>query len=151
MFLPLILSQSTLPLISERVGANAGKEEVDWFVFTFLKGTALFVFPVAVFVALASPLILGFYGSEYRDGVYALAVLAIAAAASAPINFIENYLAAKDKMSWNLATMVFWAGVNLLLVTLLAPEFGAVGVAIAYLCAYIVRLTLSLFLISLAR
>lgn len=141
LFLPNIVARVLLPVITERVSADARDDAAR-----VTRMTALLILmgvaAVAGCLALASPWIMVLYGDAYRGGAWTLAVVAIAAAAASPQNHIEAYFAARDRMWLNAAFNLLWATTMIVGASLLVDR-GAVGIAMAMACAYTVRTLVS--------
>lgn len=142
LFLPGILGQVVLPVLSERL-ATADHDQPVRVLTASIVGNGLTVVPLAVIISVASPLIMLFYGPDFRSGWPTLVVVAITGALLAVQLPAGQAIAAKGQM-W----LGFWMNTGWALafvgLTLVLADRGAFGLALARLAAYGVHTTWTL-------
>ncbi len=135
MFLPGILGQALLPMLSERLGQNdhvrAGK--ILW---TSIKINSVVVFPLLVIGSLASPFIMGLYGKTFEQGWPTLVVVLLSAGLLAIQIPVGEIIAASGRMWIGCAMNAGWALVFIGTTSALIP-WGALGLAGGRCVAYI--------------
>jgi O-antigen/teichoic acid export membrane protein len=95
----------------------------------------------ALGVFTAAPLIIGSswimkaYGRDFEAGRSTLVVLALATVISSTVAVIGQAIASLDRMWWGFNFNLIWALVLLSSASLLAPRYGALGLAGAFLLA----------------
>ena len=137
-FVPTLLGQVSLPMLS----SLHHRREVAGYRAVLRTGLLLvagMTSCAAVGVSLCSPLIMRAYGPDYVRGIPVLIALSAAAAAGATCQVIGNAIASVDRMWWGLAFNAVWVVILLLFARVLAPQWGALGVACAVLIAYVVH------------
>jgi len=108
-----------------------------WARFRSTLGLAAVVSGVpALLIALASPLILSLYGTEYVRGWPVLAVLAASGFLAAVVSTIGNVIVTGASMWWAAGLNSLWATCLLLFAWRWIPEGGALGLANAQFAAY---------------
>jgi O-antigen/teichoic acid export membrane protein len=144
LFIPGVLSTVTLPIFSQRYasGASASLRRV---LQMSVRLSLLAAVPPALVIALASPWLMGLYGTDFVRGWPALALVALTAVTSSTLNMLLNALAASGRMGHVLASQLLWALTYLLSAyLLLRAGFGASAIAAAMLIGSVCRLTLAL-------
>ena len=135
MFLPQIINQSALPILSERQGAKdeVGARTVFW---GLVKMNLLATVPVGLAFSLASPLVMGRFGAGFVQGwpVLVLSVLAVPiyAVAMAGINQITAYGRMWVSMAIYFSYLIVFVGVSLLM-----SQHGAMGFATARILSFV--------------
>jgi O-antigen/teichoic acid export membrane protein len=136
---PGVLSQIVLPLLSNLNGENkqAMYRKVLKYNALINGGIAL---AVAIPIALLSPVIMRSYGTGFEEGALVLVLLSMSSVLMAVNAVIGQSLASKNKMWIGLLFNVLW-GVIILFSSLIAIRqgYGAIGLAVAYLCSYILH------------
>ena len=134
LFIPAIVSQVLLPVLSNSIANNDKKSTVDAIKFNMkLNGGITFTFALAM--ALLSPLILKIYGPEYTNFI-PLVLLCFAGAVDSISNVCGSYIFSSNK-AWSILKFnVTWGIVVLAVsVSLINLQMGASGLAAAYLLA----------------
>ncbi len=135
-FLPALFSQPLLSMLS-----NLGAEDPVSFR-KLLRTTMLLTFGLSAGmslpIVLCSSWIMRAYGRDFSAGSPVLILLVIATVISSTATVIGQALASLDRMWWTFAFTAAWAVVFLLLAIRLAPRYGALGLAQAFLAAYLV-------------
>jgi O-antigen/teichoic acid export membrane protein len=132
-FLPALLSRPLLSILS-----NLGVGEAAAFR-RLLRVSIMISFALGVFTA--APLIIGSswimkaYGRDFEAGRSTLVVLALATVISSTVAVIGQAIASLDRMWWGFNFNLIWALVLLSSASLLAPRYGALGLAGAFLLA----------------
>jgi O-antigen/teichoic acid export membrane protein len=143
-FLPLLLSQPLLPMLS-----NVGQGNLRSYG-TLLRANVLLNFGLSVFVAtpivLCSSWIMQAYGREFRAGSPVLILLVLAAVISSTAAVIGQAIASLDRMWCGFGLNAVWALVLLPSAAVLVARYGALGLAGALLASYSVHaLTVSTY------
>lgn len=137
LFLPALLAQAALPVLSERLGDN--DSAVSRTVLTFyIKLNALLVVPLVLLGSLVSPYIMAFYGKGFERGWPTLVVVLTTAGLLAVLSTVGQVLIASGRL-WLGAFMNLGWGASYLAFTLLLVSYGAFGLACARLSAYVVH------------
>ena len=133
--LPATLGQAAFPVLSESLqrGSDASSRKVLTFSMT---AAALVSIPVAIIGSLASPVIMSWYGPEFRDSWPVLVVVFWTAALLAIQTPIGNVIAASGRMWLGSAMNLAW-GVLFVTLTWAMLARGAEGLAVARLLAYV--------------
>jgi O-antigen/teichoic acid export membrane protein len=151
LFIPGAISQILLPILS-----NIGSQDNSKTYWKTLKynaylngGVALIL---AAIVSLCSGLILRLYGSEF-DNTLPIVILAFSTIFSSLANVAGISIASRAKMWTGFGFNFFWA---IMLVSftqvLLRMDMGAVGLALAVLCSYVIHSILQYaYLMSMNR
>lgn len=135
LFVPNIVGNVTLPLLAEAYGQDgyrlAGKLMTPLFR---LFWTALL--PATVILVGFSKPIMTLYGRGFQDGYAVLAVLVLATYVQAILTCLASLIAASGRMWLGMAMNLGWAAILLGATYMLVPQFGVLGLAVAYLAAY---------------
>ncbi len=137
MFLPGLLGGVVLPVLSERLGQKDTSQSMKTMIIA-IKVNALLVLPLVVLVGLASPYIMNLYGAGFREGWPTLLVTLLTAGLLAVQTPVGQIIAAAEQMWVGFVMNLGWALV-FVLSTLLLVEKGALGLAIARACSYIIH------------
>ena len=141
MFVPGVLTQVLLPTYSERLAGDRPAEAGNLALRSALIIT-LCIAPVVGLLMALSPWIATLYGPEFATGGAVFAVAFLAAAATAPYGALTNYLVARQRMWMRLGINLLWAAALVGGAAVLVQR-GALGVAVAMLIAYVIRVTLT--------
>ncbi len=137
MFLPGILGQALLPMLSERMGQNdhvrAGK-----ILGMAIRINSVVVFPLLLIGSFASPFIMGLYGKSFEQGWTTLIVVLLTAGIVAVQTPVGEIIAASGRMWMGCAMNAGWALVFIGTSSALVPS-GALGLAGGRFIAYIVH------------
>jgi O-antigen/teichoic acid export membrane protein len=136
-FLPGLLAQVLLPILSGYVGANEkqkGKQALK--ISTIVN--LLIVIPIVVIGSILSPWIMKLYGPKFIDGWPTLVLTFLAAGVLMIQSPITQQFIAHGRMWAYFGTHVLW-GATFLVATHLMLPFGAVGLASGRLIAYVVN------------
>jgi O-antigen/teichoic acid export membrane protein len=137
LFVPGVVTQTILPILSEQV-SDGGRLEARRLAIRSAGVMLLLVGMIALPLVLASPLIAGAYGDEFRKGALVFVLMFMAAVAAAPQGILGNFLAAENKFWLRFRLNVLWAACFLGAAFLLVAS-GAAGLAAAMVIAYLVR------------
>jgi O-antigen/teichoic acid export membrane protein len=135
MFLPQILSGVALPILTS-LFADARRtngKEMDLY---HLFNQAI-AWPMVAAILLSSRWILSLYGPEFRGGEMAMLLVVGTAGVCVIGQTMGTILWAKGKVWFGLAANTLWALILLLIVWRTVPAMGALGLALAYLVAYV--------------
>ena len=141
MFVPGVLTQVLLPTYSERLAGDRPAEAGNLALRSALIIT-LCIAPVVGLLMALSPWIATLYGPEFANGGAVFAVAFLAAATTAPYGALTNYLVARQRMWMRLGINLLWAAALVGGAAVLVQR-GALGVAVAMLIAYVIRMTLT--------
>lgn len=137
-FLPSVIGNVILPILSERFGAGEKRDSNNALFFT-LKINLIFIIPIMLFGAFFSEKIMGLYGSEYQDGSLVLIFTLISATLMVVNSPVGQYLTASGKMWTGLILNLFWA-TAFIMISFLLVGYGALGISIARCIAYFFHL-----------
>jgi O-antigen/teichoic acid export membrane protein len=135
LFIPTLLGNSLLPLLSDRMGERDGKSAGS-ILNTMMKLNGIIVIPVAVGLSIFSPLIMRMYGAAYGHSWSTLIAAVWTAAIMGIITPVGDVIAASGRMWLGLITNAAWAAV-FLVSTLGLVHWGALGLASSRLIAYV--------------
>ena len=137
LFLPGLLSQVVLPLLSSLAGGSGVRQyaQVFW-ANIFLNGgiAAVIVTPIIIF----APRIMSAYGAGFEQGANVLRIMALTAILVAVNGVIGSSIASKGKMWFGFFFNGAWS-VFLILATFyfINVGYGAIGMALATFVAYL--------------
>ena len=137
LFLPGILGQAALPVLSERFGQNDLRRSKRVLGF-YLKLNGLLVIPLVIVGCLASPLIMSSYGAGFHGAWPVLSIVLVTAGMLAVQTPVGQIIAASDRMWTGSAMNLGWAAGYVALAWLFL-RWGAMGLASARLAAYSVH------------
>jgi O-antigen/teichoic acid export membrane protein len=146
MFLPTLMGQAALPLMAERNDGGEGRGIVR--LTRRMVGVNAIVALPAVALGLASPLIMDLYGPAFRGRWLTLVLCLLTGALVAVLSPVGNLITVTGRLWTGLAMNLGWATAFLGATILLAPGFGADGVAGARLLAYLVHASWTLWFVS---
>lgn len=139
-FLPLILLSVSTPVLVQQweLGALQKFRKVFlWNAGLMLAGSSL---PV-LFIAVLSPWIMSLYGPGFRDGWLLLILLASAAPVHAMAKMASTALLGMNR-AWSVAMLnTLWGVTMLVAASILTPSYGALGLSISFLSAYLILMT----------
>lgn len=149
-FIPGVLGAVILPILSDQLGQGEVTQSKKTLIFA-IKANLLAVAPVAILGAVASPYIMGLYGSTFRGGWPTLAIMSLTAILFAAVSAVGQIIAASGRMWVGFTMNIGWTLV-LLSGAVLLVEYGAAGLAGAIAIAYVFHtLWVSLFANSLLK
>jgi O-antigen/teichoic acid export membrane protein/SAM-dependent methyltransferase len=150
MFLPALLGQVVLPVLSERLGQKDTNQSLKTMVLA-IKVNAILVLPLVIIASIASPYIMSLYGEGFRSGWPTLVVVLLTTGLLAMQTPVGQIIAASGKMWIGLVMNTGWA-IAFVLGTLLLVHNGSLGLAAARAISYFVHATwVSVFAIWLIR
>lgn len=137
-FIPSILAQLTLPLLSANIG---NKNQYSSIFFKNLKiNTAISLF-VGICFSLFSPLILRLYGDSYVGSQLVLIILIISTILTSINSLVWQITVSNGDMWLNLVINIFW-GITLIISSYLFSKLlvlNSLNMALSYLIAYSVQ------------
>lgn len=135
MFLPTIISQAAVPLISERLGVGDFGNVKRIFTNSLIANSSI-VFGVVFLGSLFSPWIMGLYGPSYADKWPTLIFLLVAAGLAAIQAPAAQIISSSGRMWFALVMQISFAivfcGLSFFLV-----GYGSAGMAVARVFAYV--------------
>ena len=135
MFIPQVIGQSSLPIISERLNAKDYRQTNTILRASMITNAAILL-PLASLGSLVSPWLLDLYGHEFVGGQLTL-VLCLVTAVLLGVQFpVGQILIAADRLWLGLIMNLGWAGIFIGGSWLLA-DWGALGLASSRLIAYV--------------
>ena len=135
MFIPQVIGQSSLPILSERLNAKDYRQ-TNTILRASMITNAIILLPLAGLGSLASPWLLDLYGQDFGGGQLTL-VLCLFTAALLGVQFpVGQILIAADRLWLGLMMNLGWAGIFIGGAWLFA-EGGALGLASSRLIAYV--------------
>lgn len=135
-FLPGVLAQVVLPMLAAHAGDEAQKSQRK-VVSVAIKANVLATLPAAFVLALASPFVMACYGTDFRAGWPVLIVAVFTAVVVAVQGTAAQSIVVAGRMWPYLAMYVGW-GLAFLGGAMALVRYGALGLAIARLGAYVV-------------
>lgn len=136
-FLPMVLLSVSTPVLVQQWEQGAlqkFRKVFLWNAGLMLAGSSL---PV-LFIAVLSPWIMSLYGIGFRDGWLLLILLASAAPAHAMAKMASTALLGMNR-AWSVAMLNgLWGVTMLVAASILTPSFGALGLSVAFLTAYLI-------------
>lgn len=140
LFIPATVSTVVLPILSSLVGEsnrnNYGKVLKYNIAFNFVI-VLLIIIPICLF----SEFIMGIFGEGYKSGYLCLVFLMVSCVFVALNNIVAQVIVSKSKMWYGFIFNSIWASIFLLLTHFTCENnMGALGVAIAYACSYLIHL-----------
>ncbi len=149
LFLPRQISKPVLPILSNLHGKNSTRQ------FTQMSGVGLLLTQgTAVLIALPilalSTIIMKSYGDSFVAGTSAMIVMVIAHTISAGTLTFRDVIASSGRMWTQVWHSIIW-GAILIVATLIFADLGALGVAYAFLIAYIVLFIVQLIYLRLTH
>lgn len=141
-FLPSLLSQPLLSMLSNLGGLGKLKAFNKLLFANVLLSFGLSCF-VAAPVVLCSSWIMRAYGTSFREGKPVLILLVIAAVLSSTATVCGLAIMSRHSVWWTYALNLIWAGSLILSALALVPRFGALGLAEAFLLAYVVNASMT--------
>ena len=143
-FLPSLLSQPVLSMLSNLATTDA--RSFDRILRANLYLNVGLSVSIAVPVILFATRIMNAYGRDFSSGATVLILLALATAISSVVSVMAQAIASLDRVWWGFALNSVWALALLSGAALLAPRYGALGLAGAYLASYLVHaVTVSIY------
>jgi O-antigen/teichoic acid export membrane protein len=143
-FLPSLLSQPVLSMLSNLATTDA--RSFDRILRANLYLNVGLSVSIAVPVILFATRIMNAYGRDFSSGATVLILLALATAISSVVSVMAQAIASLDRVWWGFALNSAWALALLAGAALLAPRYGALGLAGAYLASYLVHaVTVSIY------
>jgi len=139
LFLPSLLGQVVLPVLSERLGQKEIKQSMRTMSLA-IKTNVLLVFPLVLLASIASPYIMSLYGEGFRSGWPTLVVVLLTAGLLAVQTPVGQIIAASGKMWIGFAMNFGWA-LTFIVSTLLLLDLGSLGLATARIIGYVFHAT----------
>jgi O-antigen/teichoic acid export membrane protein len=139
LFLPMIIGQVSLPILSERCG-NVGYRAMAQMLKSLILITLIVLIPFTIFVCLFSPFIMHLYGPDFTNGWPVLILVAFTAVLLGLSLPIGNIIAASGRMWVGFLMNTGWAIILIVSAGILL-QWGALGLAAAFLIAYLVHMT----------
>lgn len=149
MFIPTLLGGVTLPMLASLQG-EAASRQYQKVLLTNIKLSVLASCAIAAPIALLAPWIMGSYGPGFREGTWVLVTLCIVSVAHAAYWIIGQSLVSHGRMWTMFSFNLGWAAL-LLSSGWYLREYGAMGLAIAYLIADSARLVWALIYLKRGR
>jgi O-antigen/teichoic acid export membrane protein len=137
MFVPGVLTQVLLPTYADRLAIGRPGEARA----LALRSAAILLLGISPIIAVLvylSPFLAALYGPGFAHGGAVFALACLAAGIMAPCGALNNYVIARERMWARLAISLLWSA-TLLTGAFLLVSWGALGVSIATLVAYAIR------------
>jgi len=135
MFLPYLLAQVVLPVLSERLGQKEMRQSIRTLTFA-IKMNVLFVLPPVLLVSIVSQRVMNLYGEAFRSGWPTLIVVLLTAGLVAVQTPVGQIIAASGKMWIGFAMNGGWA-IIFVVSTVLLVDLGSLGLATSRAVAYV--------------
>lgn len=139
LFLPGILGQVIVPILSERLGNKDRKQSLKVLSIS-IKTNMIIVWPLIILFSVFSRSIMGLYGAEFGDEWLLLVIVLITTGLVAIANPLGDYLVAGGRLWLGFSLNLAW-GVAFILGTILwvGIGMGGMGLAAARLAAYLMH------------
>ena len=137
LFLPGLLGQVVLPVLSEHLGQKETNQSLKIMVFA-IKANLIVVMPIVIVASILSPYIMNLYGEGFRHGWPTLIVVLLTAgllSVQTPVGYI---IAASGRMWTGFVMNSGWALV-FISCTYLLLDHGSLGLAGARMIGYIIH------------
>ncbi|MBI5549657.1 MAG: oligosaccharide flippase family protein [Deltaproteobacteria bacterium] len=141
-FVATAIGAALLPLFSHLHDSGRSRAFLEAFWASFILIGVMCMAAAGLLAALA-PVLMRSYGAEFASATTVLIVLVIAGAIAAPLSVVGNAMGGAGKMWLGFALNLAWAGA-LLATAYALRSWGALGLSLAYLLAYLVHLFTSL-------
>ena len=136
-FLPTLLGNVILPILSERLGQDDKKQSRKMLILA-IQLNAFLILPLVLLAAIASPWIMDLYGSDFASGWPTLVAVLFTAGLLAIQMPVGQTIAASGKMWLGFTMNASWAALYLIgTVTLI--DLGSLGLALARGFAYVIH------------
>lgn len=139
LFLPGVMSQAVIPVLSERFGLNDNISSTKVLSFT-IRTNGLIIFTIAILCSILNQNIINFYGKGFESGGLTLIIVLFTAGLLAIQIPVGNVILASGKMWLGFIMNLGW-GLVFIIMTWLLIRFGSFGLASARLIAYIAHAT----------
>jgi len=137
LFMPSILGQVLLPVLSERLGQKDTKQSQKTMIFA-IKANLLMILPFIILASIISPYIMNLYGKGFREGWPTLIVVLFTTGLVAVNEPVGKIIAASGKM-WIGFVMNFGWAIMFVVSTLLLAYLGSMGIAFSRAIAYFIH------------
>ncbi len=137
LFLPGVMSQAVLPVLSERISIQDRVNSAKVLNFS-VKTNGISILAIAIIGSIMSPLIMQLYGEGFRSSWPTLVVVLITASLLAIQIPVGNIIAVSGRMWLGFLMNLGW-GIVFIFFTWYLIKFGAFGLAGARLGAYIIH------------
>lgn len=143
LFVPLMVTKVFLPIFADQ-GGRGRERELGRILGKALKVIVLVsLFPAAT-VAISSPWIMSLYGKDYSEASTMLIIISFAAFVASSQNMLGDVLTTINRTWLHFAANMVWAIVYLSSVVILVGfGFKAMGLCLAMLIAFIIKLMFS--------
>ncbi|HEX8597679.1 MAG TPA: oligosaccharide flippase family protein [Chloroflexia bacterium] len=137
MFLPGVLGQVVMPILSNLYGEGRGSSYRK-VLFGNLAITFVLSFGAALVLILAAPLIMSAYGSDFTQGTQVLILMLLSTVLTSTSGVVGYSIASQDRMWHAFWLNLIWAAAFGLFVYLFIG-LKAYGLALAYLLSYAIH------------
>lgn len=137
-FLPVLLANAMLPVLSETY-ARTDRTEFTRAISINLRATWIVALPMTMLVIALGPELSLLFGKQFEGMERILPLLMVSTFLSVVCSPVGAALAGSEKMWTGTLMNLGWSGFLILFSWLLVPVFGGVGLATAYLLAYLLH------------
>jgi O-antigen/teichoic acid export membrane protein len=137
LFLPGILGQVLVPLLSERIGLK-DKQAIRKILSYSMAVNALILGPIVIAACFFSPSIMGAYGRDFGSSWATLIIVLITSGLLVVQMPVGQVIIASGELWLGFLMNIGWAAVTIF-ATMLALRKGAFGMAIGQLSGYIIH------------
>jgi len=138
LFLPSVTSTAVLPLLSHLFGEE-NRDRYDSALRYSLLSNMVIAIIGAFIVIVFSPISMGLYGEEFARGTTVFNVLALSAVVTAFTGVIGQAIVSSGRIWYGFMFNFLWACAIICLTLFLVPLKGALGLACAFLGAYLLH------------
>lgn len=142
LFLPGILAQVMLPIMSEKIGNDEASSSNVILKYS-VKLNILVVWPIVVLGGVSSPIIMGLYGESFADYWPTLIAILITAGILSIQLPVGQTITASGKMWAVMVINIAWAS-TFLIFTYTWVEWGSFGLALSRCCANFIHFIFTL-------
>ena len=149
-FIPFIISQITLPMLSSEKNNDSKFNEIMR-LNLFVVGVSTFL--IAFVLSIFSSHVMKVYGNFYEEGNWVLIIMVFTAIFMGLTNILGKVYASKDKMWLNFKLSILWAVEFIILSHILVQiyDLGAIGLATAYFGSYTLHFIQSVVLLRTSK
>jgi O-antigen/teichoic acid export membrane protein len=134
LFIPNIVGQVSIPILSERYGCS-DHDTISLFLKRITSLTFIFALPLVLILSVMSPWIMSLYGPSFINGWPVFIIIILTSFIIALQTPVANIIASSGQMWLGSLMNSAWA-IILFFSTYLLVQFGAIGLAYAFLIAY---------------
>lgn len=141
-FFPALVGTAVLPVMSDMFGRGDKKGSIN-VMWKMMRITALIVVPLAIVIAIFSPIIIRAYGNSFIGGHRVIIIVVFTTVLFSISSHLGTFISAAGKMWMGFAINSAW-GLSFLILSYYMVRWGAEGLAGAKFIAYFLHFLWSL-------